>query len=114
VFATTGAINTSDAREKVVIGDIEGAATNMVKAVKPKLYRWKSGTRTHAGFLAQDIKAAMTDAGVDFAAWGLDDATNPDSRQWLRPDQLIPVLWQALRDAIGRIDDLEARVEALA
>ncbi len=62
-----------------------------------------AGKRLHAGFKAQDIKAAMTTAGLDFAAWGLDDDTKPDSRQHLRPDQLIPVLWAALKETRAEV-----------
>lgn len=60
--------------------------------------RPKQTTRLHAGFRAQDVKAAMDTIGVEFAAWGLDDKSNPDSRQWIRPDEMIPVLWQAVRE----------------
>jgi Protein of unknown function (DUF2793)/Chaperone of endosialidase len=56
------------------------------------------GERLHAGFLAQDVRAAMVAAGVDFGAWGLDDRDDDQSRQWLRPEQLIPILWQAVRE----------------
>jgi hypothetical protein len=58
----------------------------------------RPGSRTHAGFLVQDIKRALDEAGLDFAAWGLDDKADPASRQWTRADQLIPVLWAALHE----------------
>lgn len=68
------------------------------------------GTRLHAGFIAQEVKAAMDAAGVDFGVWGLDDAADPDSRQWLRPDQMIPVLWAALKETRAEVAALRARL----
>lgn len=69
----------------------------------------KPGRRLHAGFLAQEVKAAMDAAGADFGVWGLDDPADPDSRQWLRPDQLIPVLWAALRETRAEVAALRAQ-----
>lgn len=127
IYAANGTIQTSDAREKSVVGDLTFAA-QLVDAIDPVLFKWTGGgnrlavsetetevddagdavpkvvaqpvpgTRMHAGFLAQDLKAAMDAAGVDFGAWGLEDKDNPDSRQWTRPDQLIAVLWAALKE----------------
>lgn len=65
------------------------------------------GNRIHAGFLAQEVKATMDAAGVDFGVWGLDDPNDPNSRQWLRPDQIIPVLWAALRETRAELKLLQ-------
>lgn len=70
--------------------------------------RQREGTRTHAGFRAQDVKAALAEAGLDFAVWGLEDIANEQSRQWIRPDQLIPVLWAALRETRAELRRLAA------
>ncbi len=132
VYAATGTINTSDARDKDVVSGI-GFAGKFIDAVAPVLYRWKiggtelvasqtetevdvdgnvvakverlskPGKRVHAGFLAQDVKAAMHATGIDFGAWGLDDKGDPESRQWVRPDQLVPILWQAVRELRAEI-----------
>lgn len=142
VHAVNGTIQTSDARDKTVVGDL-GFAGDMVDAVEPRLFRWKvggyrlvasatettvdddgkaiarlvpapaAGARTHAGFIAQDLRAAMEAIGTDFAAWGLDDKDNPASRQWTRPDQLIAVLWAALRQTRAEVERLSQAVEAL-
>ena len=68
----------------------------------------RPGKRVHAGFVAQDIRAAMEKAGVDFGAWGLAEKDDPDSRQWTRPDQLIAVLWSALRETRADLQGLKA------
>lgn len=67
----------------------------------------RPGQRIHAGFRAQDIKRAMTEQGLDFGAWGLDDVSDPESRQWIRADELLPVLWQAVRELQEKVRRLE-------
>ena len=129
LYCATGAINTSDARDKIIEGDISGAsAISLIKAIEPKLYKWKigkkipdwsnhqpadndkgnqpdfidiTGQRTHIGFLAQDVKSALDEHGLDLAVWGRDDKDDEESRQWLRPDQMIPILWAALREILA-------------
>jgi len=143
VWAANGTIQTSDARDKTIVGELPFAGA-MVDAIEPKLFRWKVGGKTvkivqrrnasmntknpaaksiatveteeverpgkrvHAGFVAQDIRAAMEKAGVDFGAWGLAEKDDPDSRQWTRPDQLIAVLWSALRETRADLQGLKA------
>jgi hypothetical protein len=138
IWAANGTIQTSDSRDKTVIGGLDFAGA-MIDAVDPVLFRWKvggnevraseteteivdgsvvpaieiapkPGARSHAGFIAQDIKAAMNAADVDFAAWGLEDKNDPDSRQWMRPDQLIAVMWAALKETRAKVAELEARL----
>lgn len=70
------------------------------------------GRRVHSGFLAQDLRGAMLAQKLDFAAWGLEDKDDPDSRQWMRPDQLVPVLWSAVRDLRHRLALIEHQPSA--
>lgn len=117
VWAATGTIQTSDQREKTVETRLgEANALALLDAVSPVLFRWKQDAtgdgRLQAGFLAQEIKAALDEAGMDFGVWGLEDPATPESRQWLRPDQLIPVLWAALKQTRGELLELRARFEA--
>jgi Protein of unknown function (DUF2793)/Chaperone of endosialidase len=115
VHAVNGTIQTSDAREKEVQGGL-GFAGGFVDRLEPILFRWRHGDapsgRPHAGFRAQDVRAAMQAAEADFAAWGLDDPADPSSRQWTRPDELMAVLWEALRETRARLGRLEVRVAA--
>jgi hypothetical protein len=71
-------------------------------------YTPEPGKRIHAGFVAQEMKAAMDANGGDFGAWGLEDVGDPASRQFLRPDQLISILWEALRETRRDLADLKA------
>lgn len=138
VWAANGTIQTSDARDKTDIEPLrDAAAARMVDAVEPVTFRWrvggyvvvgtkkideehpgepiteaKPGARRHAGFIAQDVRAAMSAQNLDFAAWGLDDKNDETSRQWLRPDQLVPVLWAALRETRARLAQLETQIGA--
>jgi hypothetical protein len=143
LWAANGTIQTSDARDKTIVGALPFAG-EMVDTVEPQLFRWKiggkavnvtarrsvsmnaanpkakaittveteeterQGKRVHAGFLAQDIKAAMEKAGVDFGAWGLAEKDDPESRQWTRPDQLVAVLWSALKQTRADLQEIKA------
>jgi hypothetical protein len=119
IWAANGVIQTSDARDKTDIEPLSPEiAARLVDAVDPVTFRWREGgrrtsgldpktgeplttaqpgRRRHAGFLAQELRTAIVKEGLDIAAWGLDDPANPESRQWLRPDQLVSILWSALR-----------------
>lgn len=97
----------------VVVSDTETEIDEDGVEHKKVLIVPKQGVRLHAGFAAQEVKAAMDAANVEFGAWGLEDKNDPNSRQWLRPDQLVPVLWSALRQSRSELAALKARIEAL-
>jgi Chaperone of endosialidase len=69
----------------------------------------RPGKRQHAGFLAQEIKAALEAEGLDFGVWGIEQPEDPESRQWLRPDQMIPLLWAALQETRAELRRLAAK-----
>ena len=71
-----------------------------------------SGTRTHYGLLAQEVKAALPE-GVDFGGWVLTDKENPDSQQALRYDQFIAPLIKAVQELSQENALLKQRIEAL-
>ncbi len=117
VWSANGVIQTSDAREKRVEAPMAGRhALAMLEAIAPVMFRWDEPTadnRLHAGFLAQDVKAALDGAGVEFSVWGLEDPANAESRQWLRPDQLLPVLWTALKETRSELRAVKEQLAAL-
>lgn len=128
IFAATGVIQTSDERDKTDITEVPGnTAVAIVDGLAPITYRWIEGAREvtgaakdtgaplwravpgkrrHAGFRAQDVKAVLERERLDVATWGLEDASDRSSRQWLRPDELLPILWAALRQTRVEIADL--------
>jgi hypothetical protein len=133
VWAANGTIQTSDERAKTDINDAQ-LGSNFIKSLRPVSYKWIDGgkcdtgkrdennnyiyesvpgTRTHWGFIAQEVKEAIDTAGVDFGGWVLTDKDDPDSQQALRYDQFIAPLTKALQEAMERIEALEADVAAL-
>jgi hypothetical protein len=54
----------------------------------------RPGKRLHWGFMAPEVKAAFDAIGMDFGGYVLAE----DGTHNLRPDQMIPVLWQAVRE----------------
>jgi hypothetical protein len=134
VWAANGTIQTSDARDKTDVTPIDGeAATALVAAIAPVSFRWivggksvvgmneetgdvvtedRPGTRRHAGYLAQDVKAALDQAGLDLGCWGLENREDPDSPQWIRPDQLVPLLWAAVRHLNTEVSALKTALPA--
>jgi hypothetical protein len=133
VWAVNGTIQTSDERAKTDISDAQ-LGSEFIKSLRPVSYKWLEGgkvdsgerdedgnyiyesvpgERTHWGFIAQEVKEAVDDAGVDFGGWVLTDKDDPDSQQALRYDQFIAPLTKALQEALAKIETLEAKVAAL-
>ncbi|MCK7461117.1 MAG: tail fiber domain-containing protein [Sphingobacterium sp.] len=107
---------------------------SFILALNPVSYRWRvggqrviqpcieetppitepiPGHRRHWGLLAQEVKAAVDAAGVDFGGWTLDDPNNSESRQGLRYDQFIAPLIKALQEAFSEIAALQVEVSRL-
>lgn len=71
------------------------------------------GNRTHWGLIAQEVKAAIDAAGVDFGGWVLTDKDDPQSVQALRYDQFIAPLIKAVQELSEKNSGLEQRIVAL-
>lgn len=80
VYAGTGTINTSDAREKTEIVDAieDEAAIRAVRKIKIKRFKWNdavtekgTGARLHFGVIAQEVIAAFESEGLNAADYGL-------------------------------------------
>jgi hypothetical protein len=133
VWAANGTIQTSDQRAKTAINDSQ-LGSEFIKTLRPVSYKWVEGgqhhtgeydkngdciyetlpgTRTHWGFIAQEVKEAVDAAGVDFGGWVLTNKDDPDSQQALRYDQFIAPITKALQEALTKIETLEAKVAAL-
>ncbi|MEJ1158009.1 DUF2793 domain-containing protein [Prosthecomicrobium sp. N25] len=111
VYAATATINTSDARDKLDVADL-ALGLDFVRRLRPVSFRYRvaetgpegprEGRRRHAGFLAQEVRAAL--GPEDSALWTEDAASG---RQGLRYEELVPVLARA-------VQELDARLSALA
>lgn len=75
------------------------AQVSVVKQVE------RAGTRVHWGWDASQVKAAFDGIGMDFGGYVLAE----DGTQHLRPDQLVPVLWQAVKALRARVAVLESK-----
>ena len=60
--------------------------------------------------IAQEVKAAVDAAGVDFGGWVLADVNDPDSTQALRYEEFISPLIKAIQELTTRVATLEAKV----
>jgi hypothetical protein len=104
IYAGTGAINTSDEREKQDIAAIDAAAIRAVRKVSFKQFRFRdavakkgSAARVHFGVIAQEVKAAFESEGVDpfkygvlcYDEWTAIDDDPAGSRFGIRYDELL-------------------------
>jgi len=121
LYATTGAIQTSDAREKTEVAPLSGAeiAAGAALAGEIGAFRFldavaaKGGAaRLHVGLTVQRAIAAFEAHGLDPFAYGLvcRDAFESGERLAFRPDELLLLIARALA---ARADALEARLAAL-
>ena len=116
VWAATGTIQTSDARQKTAI-EPSDLGLDFILALEPVKYRWlvggnegdnsRPGVRTHYGLLAQQVQAALD--GKDFAGHILVDPADPDSEQGLRYDAFIAPLIRAVQELEARVERLQSK-----
>jgi hypothetical protein len=133
VWAANGTIQTSDKRDKTNVVDSQ-LGSDFIKSLRPVSYKWIEGgkvdtgkrdedgnyiyesvpgTRTHWGFIAQEVKQVVDAVGVDFGGWVLTDKDDSDSQQALRYDQFIAPLTKALQETMAELEALKAEVAAL-
>jgi hypothetical protein len=120
VYAATGAINTSDADEKLVRGELSDAELRAWGRVRPRAFRFRAAAeakgddaRLHAGLVAQEVRAAFEAEGLDAARYGLwcaDPRPDGGERLGLRYDECLVMEAAHLR---ARLDALEGRTAAL-
>jgi hypothetical protein len=138
VYAVSGSVNTSDEREKNILG-ANPLGLNFINKLQTIQYKWKvaqaavkenvfddegnltgereieparEGVRTFHGLSAQQVKATLDQLGVDsFAGWVLADKDDPDSIQGLRYGEFIAPLIKAVQELSQKVADLEAKLK---
>lgn len=133
-YLTNAATVASDARGKENITALDGdTVLKFIKDLVPVSYTLKesevnileacddgnplktrsvSGTRTHYGFTAQNVRAALTAASIDDAAvWCLANKNDPDSKQMLRYEELIAPMLKVIQMQQERIEALESKLK---
>lgn len=112
VYAATGTINTSDATEKQQVRDLSDAELRVARRVKSliRAFKWNSAVdakgdaaRTHIGVMAQDVRDAFAQEGLDAHQYGLfcsDDLQHDDgsvtTRLGVRYDELLAFVIAAM------------------
>ena len=107
----TGAVVTSDQREKNSAEALPEAYLAMLDKLTPMRFRYNGrGDRYHVGFVAQDVEQAMTEAGLDREDFGgFVDLNGDGSHLGLAYDEFIGLLLQKIRRLEERIARLEAK-----
>ena len=128
-FTGSSTNNISDQRLKENIATITDPITK-IKALKGRTFTWKSEARmregTHYGFIAQEVESIIPDLIVDntgIRVFDKDDNLLPSNvitppvgggyAKSVTADGVTPVLVEALKEALAKIEVLEAKVAAL-
>lgn len=139
VWATDTTINASDARQKKDIED-ETLGLTFINALRPRTYKWIEshkeaivdadgnpvldddgnqtyrsipGSRSHHGFISQEIRETYSAFTDDFAAWVLADKNDANSSQFLRYTEFIAPLVKAVQELSAQVVSLEAQIEEM-
>lgn len=113
IYCSTNELNGSDRNIKNSIEALPEKYVRMFDLVEPKRYKLNNGTsgRFHAGFIAQEVEAAMQKCGItsqEFAGWAAAKREDGSETYFLRYSEFIPVLWAKVREQEERIKRLEA------
>jgi phage minor structural protein len=105
----TGAVVTSDQREKNSVEELPEAYMAMLDKLTPMRFKYNGrGDRYHVGFIAQDVERAMTEAGLGRDAFGgFVDLNGDGSHLGLAYDEFIGLLLQKIRRLEKRLDEME-------
>ncbi|MCA3695824.1 DUF2793 domain-containing protein [Aquidulcibacter sp.] len=125
LFATTGAINTSDAREKVHFQAIGAPELDAARAILRAIgsFQWRESVkvkgrkkaRRHIGVTAQSVRSALVSAGLAPEDWALfckdlvsdsaDTGKQTQTRYGLRLDQVILLAITGLLSDLDRVKE---------
>ena len=132
-FVGSSTNNISDVRLKKNIGTITDATTK-IKGLIGRTFEWKDeadlDTGTQYGFIAQEMETVVSDLVSDGTSFGLRafdkdgnlvDNINHDGQKekiveyskGVNMTGVVPILVEALKEAIGKIETLETKVAAL-
>lgn len=112
IYCSTNELNGSDRNIKNSIEALPEKYVRMFELVEPKRYKLNNGTsgRFHAGFIAQEVEAAMQKCGItsqEFAGWAAAKRKDGSETYFLRYSEFIPVLWAKVREQEERLKRLE-------
>lgn len=105
IYGATGAINTSDGREKQDISALTQAEKNVARKLLGSIRRFRfkdavdqkqEAARKHIGLIAQDVQEAFESEGLDGFEYGM--LCNDDGRLGLRYEEVITFILGYLAD----------------
>jgi hypothetical protein len=116
IFCRKSEIDLSDENKKNSIQPLSDIHTRIFDSLKPVSYKFKvnNNNRTHTGLIAQDVKAAVENAGLttqDFAAyceWENDDGTIGCG---LRYSEFIALCVSEIQKLKKRVAELEEKLD---
>ena len=109
--SSTSYNTSSDYRLKENVVDMTGAI-DRVKQLSPKRFNFIADADTTVdGFLAHEAQTVIPEA-VSGVKDAIDEDGNVDA-QGIDQSKIVPLLTGALKEAIAKIEDLEARIETL-
>ena len=127
-FTGSSTNNISDQRLKENIATITDPITK-IKALKGRTFTWKPEalmrSGTHYGFIAQEVESTISDLIVDDTGIRIfdkdnnllsGDSTLPEGGSYAKSvnvNGIVPVLVEALKEAITEIETLKTKVTAL-
>lgn len=111
VYATTGTINTSDARQKRDVVDSD-LGLDFIGKLRPVSYRWIKGadSQQHYGLIAQEAERAILEAKGGRAPAhdnAIVDYDPENDRYGMRYHELIAPIIKALQELLGKFTGLE-------
>ncbi len=107
VYATNGTINTSDARDKENISNLNYGLEQVMK-LKPVSFYWKDKNIYNGrklGFIAQDVQKVLPEVVVT--------GNDPEHRLGIFYSDIIPVLTKAIQEQQQEIEALKKEIENL-
>lgn len=116
VYTKDGTVAKSDRNDKNTIQPLTDIHASIFDALQPVSYKFNinNSNRTHFGFIAQDVKAAVEAAGLttqDFAAyceWNKDDGAVGCG---LRYSEFIALCVDQIQQLKRRVAELEAKID---
>ena len=115
IYAASGTINTSDREKKEAIVYGLYKLDGLLDKLEPCTFRFRDGTsgRSHAGFIAQDVEAALEELGLttaDFAGLVKSPREDGGYDYFLRYNEFIPINTWEIQKLKARVAELEARL----
>ena len=115
IYAASGTINTSDREKKEAIVYGLYKLNGLLDKLEPCTFRFRDGAsgRSHAGFIAQDVEAALEELGLttaDFAGLVKSPREDGGYDYFLRYNEFIPINTWEIQKLKARVAELEARL----